>query len=40
MDEFVDLEDVAEDFGDAGLFGNDDGDIVGEGFERGDAEGF
>jgi len=28
----VDLEDVAEDFADAGLFADDDGDIVGEGF--------
>jgi hypothetical protein len=35
----VDLEGVAEDLGDAALLGDENGYIMGEGFERGDAEG-
>src|SRR4051812_9095707 len=35
----VDLEGVVEDLADAGLFADDDGDVVTHGLERGDAEG-
>ncbi len=36
----IDFEDVLQDFGDAALFADDDRHIVGEGFERCDAERF